>query len=107
MSVVQTRGGIPIVRREAITVAGRKVRLPVWIQHLKVRTADYPVKLYFSEEDFDSDINYVLIPVPAAETPYGEWEGPVETAADKYTDLWFDAVGGTANIEMVAFQRRG
>jgi len=107
MSVLTVRGGIPYVVREAITTTGRKVRVPFYMMHLKIRVDTAPCKLYFTEEDFNADVNYVLIPVPSASTPYGEWEGPVETAHGTNVDLWLRGSGGSSDIELVAFQRRG
>lgn len=109
MSVMTVRGGIPWVLRDAaVTVAGRKIRLPFLIHSLIVRNVGaVAAKLYFTKADFDADTNYVTIPVPSATYPYGEWAGPVETASGDHEDLWIKGVGGSASIELVAFQRRG
>jgi len=107
MSVATVRGGVPYVLRDSVTTSGRKVRLPFYMNWLKVRVSGNPCRLYFTEEDFDADQNYVLIPVPAAATPHGEWEGPVETCAGSHSDLWVRGDGGVSSIELVAFQRRG
>lgn len=112
MSVLTTRGGVPYVLRAAITTGvapagGRKVRLPFFIYFLKIRVADNPCRLYFTEADYETDENYVLIPKPAADAPWGQWEGPVETCAGDRSDLWMRGDGGISNVELVAFQRRG
>lgn len=108
MSVVQARGGVPYVLRATIDGTGRKVRLPFYISHLKVRNKGAGiVRLYFTEADFDADVNYVEAPVAAATTPYGEWEGPVETTAGEHDGLWVKSASGSNAIELVAFQRRG
>ena len=108
MSVVQTRGGVPYVLRDTIATAGRKVRLPFHISHLKIRNKGANiVRLYFTEQDFTSDANYIEIPVVATTAPYGEWEGPVETSAGNHESLWLRAVTAGVAIELVAFQRRG
>jgi len=108
MSVVQTRGGIPYVLRDTIDSTGRKVRLPFHIAHLKVRNQGAaPVRLYFTLADYTADENYVIVPIAAAVTPYGEWEGPVETSAGDHESLWVKSASGTNAIELVAFQRRG
>lgn len=101
MSVLTVRGGVPRVWRGSVT-ALRERGLPHYTNYIKVRVLSVPVKMYFTIEDATADDNYVLIPIPAAETPYGEWEGPVE--ADK---LWFKSTAGAATVELVTFQRRG
>jgi len=108
MSVVQVRGGVPHVVRDSIDTVGRKVKPPFYINHLKVRNlGGAPVRLYFTEADYTADANYVVIPIAAAITPYGEWEGPVETTAGDRECLWLKSPSGTNAIELVAFQRRG
>ena len=108
MSVVQTRGGVPYVLRDTIDATGRKVRLPFHIAHLKVRNqGGAPVQLYFTEADYLGGVNFVLVPIAAAVTPYGEWEGPVETTAGDRESLWVKSTAGSNAIELVAFQRRG
>jgi hypothetical protein len=100
MSVATVRGGVPYVLRTAIPVAGRDAVLPFMCLYLKVKT-DAAVELYFTEDDYNKDINYVLINPASAAEPHG-WEGPVEAGT-----VWLKGASGTANIELVAFQRRG
>lgn len=108
MSVVQTRGGVPYVLRASIDGTGRPVRLPFHISYVKVRNKGAAiVKLYFTQADFSADANYVEIPLAAAATPHGEWDGPVETTAGDHDSLWLKSSAGATNIELVAFQRRG
>lgn len=112
MSVATVRGGVPYVLRDAITTGvapagGRKVRLPFYINWLKIRASGNPCRLYFTEADYLADANYVVVPEPAAATPWGQWEGPVETCAGAHSDLWLRGDGGVSNVELVAFQRRG
>ena len=102
MSVMQGRGGVPNIFRESITVAGREHRFPFTSFYMIVRTATFPCKLFFTKKDFDADVNYILVPVPANQTPHGLWEGPVEA-----TEVWLKGSGGTAVVEVVSFQRRG
>jgi len=96
------RGGVPHVFREAITTAGRYHGWPFWSKYLIIRVADFPCKVYFTKEDFDADENYILVPVAAAATPYGEIQGPFETEG-----IHLKGSGGTSTVELVAFQRRG
>jgi len=103
MSVLEIRGGFPHVRRlSADNSAGLAHPLPFTSKYLIIRVATAPCKVYFKEEDFTADANYILVPIAATTTPHGEWKGPVE--AEK---LWFKGSGGTSAIELVAFQRRG
>lgn len=112
MSIATVRGGIPYVLRDTITTGiapagGRKVRLPFFINWLKIRAATNPCRLYFTLKDYEADENYVVVPVPNAATPHGEWEGPVETHQGEYEDLYLRGDGGVSSVELVAFQRRG
>jgi hypothetical protein len=112
MSVATVRGGVPYVLRATITTGvapagGRKVKLPFYINWLKIRVSGNPCRLYFTEAHYLADTSYVIIPEAAAATPYGEWEGPVETCPGDYSDLWMRGDGGSSNVELVAFQRRG
>jgi hypothetical protein len=83
------------------------VKLPFYINWLKIRVSGNPCRLYFTEANYLADERYVVIPVPDAKTPYGEWEGPVETCAGPYADIWLRGDGGVSSVELVAFQRRG
>lgn len=102
MSLFEGRGGIPHIWRETITTTGRKHDFPWTSKYLQIRVSGFPCKVYFSEADFTADQNYVSIPVPAADAPYGEWQGPVEALG-----LWLKGSGGSSAIELVAYQRRG
>jgi hypothetical protein len=100
MGSVQVAGGIPRVFRAAVTTTVLRHQLPFTSKYLIVRT-DVAVRMYFTAEDATADENYVAIPAPAADAPYGEWQGPVEAS-----HLWFLS-GTTSNIEAVYFQKRG
>lgn len=103
MTLVQTRGGIPRVVRATIDTTGRKVKLPFFTGYVVARNKGANViRMYFLEQDFDDDANYVELPVAAATAPHGEWVGPAE--AD---DLWFRGVVGSSDLELTVFQRRG
>lgn len=102
MSVFTGRGGVPRVRRLSIDGTGRKVDFPWWCNYLIARCATATCKLYFHQEDFAADENYVLLPLPTAGTPHGEWQGPVEAEA-----VWLKSTGANSDVELVAFQRRG
>jgi hypothetical protein len=102
MSLVQTRGGFPHVFRASIDTIGRKHDFPFVSLWLCIRTKTAPVRVYFTEADFTANANYILVPVPAADTPHGEWKGPLEV-----DQVWLRGDGGTAAVELVAAQRRG
>lgn len=102
MSVVEGRGGYPHVFRATIDTTGRGHRFPFTSKYLKIRVATNPCKMYFTEADFTADANYVVVPVAAAATPHGEWEGPLEAS-----QVWLKGDGGNSAVELVAFQRRG
>lgn len=99
MSVLTVRGGIPRVYRMTIDETGVGWDFQFTTNWLKIRASTNPVRMYFTEDDYDNDEAYVLVP----EGDRG-WEGPAE--ADK---VWLRCpVGGsTSEVEMIAFQRRG
>jgi hypothetical protein len=101
-------GGIPHVARDSFDTTGREVKLPFFVLYLIARNQGAnPARLYFTEEDYTNDANYVLLPVPSAIYPYGEWRGPVETTQGKYQHVFIKGVGGATTVELVGFQRRG
>ncbi len=102
MSVVTTRGGVPRVFLEGVPTGGREHQFKFATEYLIIRATANPCKVYFTKDDYDNDVNYVTVPVPAADTPHGEWQGPVEA-----TKIWLKGDGGTSTVEMVSFQRRG
>lgn len=104
MSLMEGRGGFPKVYRFATDTVGRDVTFPFTTKHLILRNPDVTntIKVYFTQTDFTADINSILLPISAALSPYGEWQGPVECGA-----IWVKASAGTPTIEVVAFQRRG
>lgn len=102
MSVQEGRGGYPHVFQETVGTAGRHHRFPFTTKYLKIRVATNPCLMYFTQDDYDNGTNVVTVPVPAAETPHGEWEGPVEAS-----QIWLKGSGGNTAVELVAFQRRG
>lgn len=103
MTVVQTRGGVPRVIRDSVSTTGRRYSFPFYTFYLKARNKGANiVRMYFTEDDFTADANYVEIPVAAATDPYGQWEAPTELQA-----VWLKAITAATNVELVIFQRRG
>lgn len=108
MSVMTSRGGAPKVVRVGIDTTGREIRFPFFLNYLVARNKGAAiVRLYFTEDDFTNDANYVELPVAADSAPHGEWAGPVETGGDGRENLWLKSTSGTVNVELVGFQRRG
>ena len=101
MSLLTVRGGIPRVRRESITTAGRELKFPFFTNFLQIRT-NVAVEVYFTEADWTNNENFILIPAPAVDAPYGEWQGPAEVER-----IWLKGSAATATVEVVAYQRRG
>jgi len=110
MASMSVRGGIPYVLRESFDTTGREVKLPFPILYLICRNKGgvNPGRLYFTGRDYNNGTNYVEVPIAAAETPHGEWQGPVETiGASNHTSLYLQGDGGSTTLELVVFQRRG
>ena len=108
MSGTNQVGGVPHVIRASFDTTCRRARLPFFTSWMIARNKGVNVaRLYFTESDYTDDVNYVEIPVAAATHPHGEWQGPVETAHDKYSDVFIKGIVGAADIELVVFQRRG
>lgn len=108
MSLLQVRGGFPHIFNATVTNTGGRVHRPkiqtVWLQ---VQTATNPVKVYFTEADFDGDVNFITVPVPALQD-ITMWEGPVEMGeSTNGPAVWFRGVGGNAVVQAVFYQRRG
>lgn len=103
MSVMQNRGGIPVVFRDTIDTTGREHNPRVNINYIIARNKGAgTVRMYFTEADFDANVRYVELPQDSAADPYGEWRGPVEANM-----IWLRAVTVSCEVEVVTFQRRG
>lgn len=102
MSIMEQRGGFPKIQRLTVTAEGGKFELRHTCKYLSMRVADAACRLYFTEADFTRNEHYIKVPIAAAATPYGEWQGPVETQ-----NVWLKADSGTSQVELVTFERRG
>jgi hypothetical protein len=102
MTLLATRGGVPFVLRDAaVAEAGRKYELPFVTNYVIIRVAaGDSLFVYFTEADFTAGVNGLVVPGGAG--ILGEWRGPLEI--DK---IWLAGDGDTADVELVAFQRRG
>lgn len=114
-------GAVKVLRITAIPTTGREIQLGTQTNWLKIRNlAAVAGQVFFSKDDFDKNVNYVTLPVAAAATPYGEWEGPVALArnipapssggnppavAGAYS-LWIKSASSTVDVEIVASNRR-
>jgi len=86
----------------AIFALGRARSFGFTSLYLILRVLTNPCKLYFSQADYIDDVNFLTLPVAAADAPHGEWRGPIEAK-----EVWLLGDGGDTDIELVAFQRRG
>ena len=107
MSLLQVRGGFPRIFTADITTGGQLHHPKIQTSYLQIYTATNPVKVYFTQADFDADVNFVTVPVPALEDMPG-WEGPVELGEvrDRGPTIWLKGDGGTASVTVVFYQRR-
>lgn len=104
MSVLQVRGGVPWVTREAVTTTGRFYRFPFTTSGVIIRVLDDALRIFLSQAAFDAALAADFFQVePASPTyPFGEFVAPIEAQG-----LWLKAAAATANIQIMAFQRRG
>ena len=103
MSVMEIRGGVPdVFSGQTIGTGGRRHGFKFTCKYLQIRVTTNPCLLYFTEKNFIAGTNPITVPVAAAETPYGEWQGPVEAE-----EVWMRGSGGNTVVELVAYQRRG
>lgn len=101
MSMPGQRSGIPHVRRITFDTTGRKHFIKGVTNWVRLRVTGNPAIVYFTEDDFtNATTNYILIPIPAADAPYGEWWGPIEVDS-----FWIKGSGGSTNVEIVAVKR--
>jgi internalin A len=97
MTIVESKGGVPYILRETFDLVGRKIRLGVTPKWFCVRAKEFPCKIYFSEDDYNDDVNYVGVNPPSEESPNGEYIGSYD-----YKDLWIKGFNGSSEVELVA-----
>lgn len=61
-----------------------------------MRVSSYPCKVYFTQEDFDADTNYLTVGIPSVFSPYGEWESFYNS-----NYIWLRGDDGSSTIELV------
>lgn len=93
MSILEARGGIPRIIERDVDTTGFFWDFKGTLKHLYIETDSTPVKIYFSEEDFTADTNYLSV---------NEWQGPVELRG-----IWLKGDGATSTVKMVPYYRRG
>ncbi len=107
MSVLAVRGGFPQIYNATVLVAGGLFRPKAPTNWLQVKTATFPVKVYFTLSDFENDTNFITVLVSALQD-ITMWEGPVELGEDENGPvIWFKGLGGSAVVQAVFYQRRG
>jgi hypothetical protein len=95
----QTRGGIPRIRNLTVATDGTGARpftFEALSMHLCIRTATNPVRVYFSQADFDADENF--------------WEISTSELLDKPIEercVWMRGVGGPASVDLMVLHRKG
>jgi hypothetical protein len=97
MTIVGSKGGVPYILRETFDLVGRKIRLGVTPKWFCVRVKEFPCKIYFSEDDYNDDVNYVGVNPPSEEAPNGEYIGSHDGK-----DLWIKGFSGSSEVELVA-----
>lgn len=96
MTVGETTGGLPYVLRETFTTTGRKVNLKINPQWICIRVSSAPCKVYFTQDDFDNDENYVGINISSDLSPYGEWKSKITA-----NYIWIRGFNGSSDVELV------
>lgn len=92
MGTARQFGGKPAVFRDAaVTTSGRKHLLRAASLELRITTTGFPVRIFFLEDDFNANENYIEIPV-----------GEVFQMALQVREVWMKGVGGNASVEMVS-----
>jgi len=97
MTIVESKGGVPYILRETFDLVGRKIRLGVTPKWFCVRVKEFPCKIYFSEDNYNDDVNYVGVNPPSEEAPNGEYIGSHDGK-----DLWIKGFNGSSEVELVA-----
>lgn len=100
MSLFEGRGGIPHIFRATITTTGREHDFRCISKEIYLRVNTAPCRIFFTEDDFDNNKNYIEVPVPSASTPDNNYHWPIQ--ADK---LWLKGVGASSVIELVVIRR--
>lgn len=79
-------------------------RGPIICKSIEIRnldgTAGNALRVYFSQDAFDDDVNYITI--PGGSSQLSTWFGPAELV-----QLWMKSAAGTPRFEIVAYNRRG
>lgn len=100
MSILETRGGSPHIFRDTIDTTGRSHFIKSVSKWICIRVATNPCRIYFTEDDYTNDENYIEVPIASTSTPYGQWSGPIET-----NEIWLKGIGGNSVVEFVAIKR--
>jgi len=94
---VQLRSGIPRIRDLSIDATGRFVPFEALSIVVKLqRVAAFPVRLFFTEDDFTNDVNFWEVAV--GET----FNCPLEDRG-----VWVKGVGGTSTSTLLVTHRKG
>ena len=93
----QSRGGIPRARRyAAIDTTGQQIRFDALSMNVCLEPTGAALRVFFSQEDFDNDLNYW-------EIADGElFDKPIEDRC-----IWVKAAAGAAAVQMLVLHRKG
>lgn len=87
------RSGPPSTQNISVNGEGACVRLPSWSTSLSIHS-DSPVRLYWTQQDFDADTNYVDI---------GDEERHDRFSANAATcNIWLRGVGSMAQVSVTS-----
>ena len=95
----QAQGGIPRIRNLVISTAGVNAQPHKFngaSTHLRIVPRINPLRIYFSQDDFDADENFILI---AVDEVFSE---PVEERC-----IFARGVGGDATTELLVIYKKG
>lgn len=95
---VQTRGGIPRVNILSVATDGtnaRPFRFKGTSMHLRIAARTNAVRIFFSQDDFDTDSNYIEL---AAGDILSE---PIEEKC-----VWMKGVVGASDVELMVLYRK-
>lgn len=118
MSLLEWRGGIPVVFQGTVDTTGIELVLgknqlhadlegrkgPITSKWMRIQNHDLTntIKVYFIEKHFTDDEHFVMVGAATAASGPCIWEGPVEAQR-----VWLKATAGTPTFDLTAFARRG
>lgn len=94
---LQALGGIARVRDLSIDATGRQVAFDALSMRIKFqRVAGNPIRLFFTEDDFNNDVNFWEVGVGE------DFDCPIEDRC-----VWMKGDGGVSTLTMMVLHRKG